>query len=511
MPFGEVAQPVQSVPSSASQSQGSGLDISSIIKNTVTPIPDSVIQRAYSPVPGAHAATLPSNLTTPVPPHQNKPMDDREVVGAGNARMRGIKNAFTGAANALGTVMTKEAQIKQNGIRDAATKVIMAQQGIDEAKQALANAHAAGDTEGVQKATQMIQQNQQARDAVFADPKMRKALSKGFDISYTDPESNKTEEHAAVQEALRQAKTFAEKKVIMQAQQQKQNQAAGQAAGAAYEKAQPQAMGPNVQAQQELAARQQQQKNQIESVRAMAPYFAAQARAGAALSVEQMRGAVNLRTHAIDAERDIEKMTTTMKMHEEDRAAAKNLEAFRLAVEHQNRLSEQGSPIEIMKAFQSSGDNYVKNLNESQQRRQALNTELDKGPSHSREIEIRRQLSTLDTQDTAAKNLFEAGKNFAIKQSGLDPKQFEIQVPVPKVAEGVSNATSGSSKSDSPDLDPRTGKPFKSSVSTTDRLLVKSLAGVSGVYHSGANIIGGISKSLEGAERSLERDDSDGN
>ncbi|MDR3392446.1 MAG: hypothetical protein P4L77_12015 [Sulfuriferula sp.] len=254
-----------SVPAAAPPAGGGGLDLQSLIQNIVKPIDPKLIESATSLIPGSHAQNVPSSLTTPIAPHQDRPMDTRQVVGRKNAMRQGISNAFTGATNALGAIVNKETQIKQNQIKDAATKVIMAQQAIDEAKQAHDAAVANNDTATVSKMQEVMQQNQQARDGIFADPKMRKALQKGFDISYTDPQSNKTEEHAAVQAALAQAKTFAEKREIMKQQQAKQNQTAGAAMGAAFEKSQPQGVGPNVQAIQKVQLQQATQKLQLQA------------------------------------------------------------------------------------------------------------------------------------------------------------------------------------------------------------------------------------------------------
>lgn len=276
------------VPASVVSRQSSP-DIGELLKNIVTPIDPNLVRAASSPIPGSHAQGVPSSLTAPIAPHQDRPLDNSQVVGRGNARAQGIKNAFTGATNALGAIVTKEAQIKQGQIRDAAQKVIMAQQAIDEAKQAHDAAIQSGDAATASKMQAVMQQNQQARDAIFADPKMRKALQKGFDISYTDPESNKTEEHAAVQEALKNAKTFAEKKAIMKAQQQKQNEAAGAAMGTAFEKSQPQGLAPNTQAQAQLNTQLATQKLQVQAQKDLLTFQASMYRSDRTVDAARVR------------------------------------------------------------------------------------------------------------------------------------------------------------------------------------------------------------------------------
>ena len=352
-------QQAQSVPAAPQQQGGGDPFIQELVKNISTPIDPSLVHAAITPIAGPHAAQVPSSLTTPIAPHQDRPMDTREVVGHKNARARGIGNAITGATNALGAVVNKEAQIKQGQIRDAATKVITAQQGIDEAKQALETAHAAGDTAGVQKATQLIQQNQQVRDAIFADPKMRKALVKGFDISYTDPQSNNTEEHKAVQEAMKQAKTFQEKKQIMQEQQQKQNQAAGTAAGAAYEKAAPQGMQPNQVAQAQLAIAQAQKKDLVDMYKTLGP---AMVRADASERTETMKSMTELAKQKNEMNSRVFERNQTFNQRVQLMNAQQRFEITKLYQENglviqreQQRLSDLSSdPSTVLKASDES-------------------------------------------------------------------------------------------------------------------------------------------------------------
>ena len=282
------------VPASVPASVQSGPDINELLKNIVTPIDPNLIRAATSPVPGSHAAQIPSSLMRPIAPNQPGQLDHREVVGAGNARAQGIGNSVIAVGNLIGTLATKEKQQKQDQLRDAAQKAITAQQGIDEAKQALAAANAEpegtpGRDQRRDTAQRMIEQNTNARNAIFADPKIRKGLQKGFDISYTDPQSNKTDEHAAVQEAIKGAKTFAEKRAAIKQLQAKQNQQAGTEFGTAFEQSQPQGLAPNVQAQQQLQAQLAQQKIQAELASKLLTVQGANARAAFVQASQNLR------------------------------------------------------------------------------------------------------------------------------------------------------------------------------------------------------------------------------
>jgi hypothetical protein len=503
----DMAPGVSSVPQSAPQGSGS-TDMDAILRSIVTPIDPALIKAASMPIAGSHVAGVPSSLTTPIAPHQNMPFNNSEVVGRHNAKMRGIGNAITGVTNALGTVVNKEAQQKQGQIKDAATKVIMAQQGIDEAKQALEAAHASGDTAGVQKATQLIQQNQQARDAIFADPKMRKALVKGFNISYTDPQSNKTEDHEAVKAAMAQAKTFQEKKEAAQQARQKYNEQQGAGAGAAFEKSAPQGMQPNVQAQQQLAAVQQERKDAIETFKAMGPIYAEQLRAQGNITVESMRSATDLRKAAIDVAAKLDEQILKNKQAGADNAAARSLEAMRNANARSLELLKQGNPIEVLKSFNDAQKNYETSITENQKSRQALNNELDKASS-SRALELRRQLQDIDAKDEQAKNAFTLNRNVIAKGLNVSVDDPRLQIPTVHVGEGVQNGASAAgtgAESVSADNDPRTGKPWKSSVSATDRLLIKGYYGAGIISHDASQTVDSINQGVRKVERFFDSD-----
>ena len=283
--FGPNVMPFpSSVPSS-----GGGEDISSIIGHISDPLTPELIKQATTPIPGPRVPQMPSAFVRPVAPYQMAPMDRTPVVGAGNARARGISNAFTGVTNALGAVMTAEAQKKQGQIRDAASKVITAQQAIDEAQQMHDMAIQQGDADTASKMMELIKENQKVRDGVFSDPKMRKALAKGFDISYTDPSSNKTEEHQAVMQALQGAKTREEKKAAIAKLRAEQNAKAGAAAGSAFAAAQPRGLAPNTMAMQKLQIAEMEQKAQIEAQKNYATLQASLARSQSTVDAARIR------------------------------------------------------------------------------------------------------------------------------------------------------------------------------------------------------------------------------
>lgn len=278
-------QPVQgAVPSS-----GAGADVASLIGHISDPLTPELIKAAVTPIAGPRVPAMPSSMTTPIAPFQKTPFDTREVVGAGNARAQGIGNAITGVTNAIGTVITAEQRKKQGEIRDAASKVITAQQAIDEAQQQHDMAVQQGDAATASKMMDLIKENQKVRDGVFADPKMRKALAKGFNISYTDPSSNKTEEHQAVMQAIQGAKTREEKRAAIAKLRQEQNAKAGAAAGAAFASSQPRGLAPNTMAMQRLQIAEMEQKAQVEAQKTWATLQASIERSHATVDAARIR------------------------------------------------------------------------------------------------------------------------------------------------------------------------------------------------------------------------------
>lgn len=464
-------QSAASVPSSgASKSEE---DPIAALMAQIPQVTEREIQAAATPIAGPHAAQMPSSLTTPITPHQDTPLNTRPVVGAGNARARGIGNTITAVMNGLGRVVTAEAQNKQNQIRDAATKVMEAQQAVDQWEQ---QARMTTDPKQAAYFQKQAEEARNTRDGVFADPKMRKALVKGFNFNYTDPTQNKTTEHAAVQEALKGLKTKQEKIAAIKELRAKQNAAAGATAGAAYAKAQPRGLAPNVQAQMQLQAKMEQQKNYLESLKALAPVFSARIKAGADMNKAEMESQVKLRVAAVDYQRDIDKQLLENKQHDIDNAAARGLAKYKASLDAWVKQIDTTKPSDIMKGFETAGKDYQTQLTDIQKSRQALNAEIDKKPSASRVIELRRQLTALDAQQATATNAFNAASSYAAKMTGLDINQFKVDVPTVHVGDGANATTTAkpAAASDSTDIDPRTGKPFSSSVPTADRILIRA-------------------------------------
>jgi hypothetical protein len=274
---GPVMSQLPSVPSSIGGG-GGGTGIDSLISAGIKPIPDEMVMRAFSPTFQSHAMGVPSSMTRPIPDFKPQPMDERQVVGRGNARAQGIGNAITGVANGIGAFINSKAKLKQTQNAQKVSQLIEYQQGIDAAKEALKN-----DPNNAE-AKQALEQNQHNRDAMFEDQKFVKTVQKGFNISFTDPSANKTEDHAAVQQGV----DIAKKRAASMGQQ--------------WADKQPVKPTPNLMAQQQLAMATQQQAAFAKVYASVIPRILASKETMLRTQyVQGMQNARQMQTHVFDA------------------------------------------------------------------------------------------------------------------------------------------------------------------------------------------------------------------
>jgi uncharacterized protein (UPF0218 family) len=266
---------IGTVPTSVGNSGASndGVDIGARLQQIQSDaaMQQRLMREAITPVSGSHVGQIPSALTKPIgeAPQNQTPYERPRSKG------EAISNMINSAGNAVSKVITAEKEQKRTHLTDAATKLFTAQAAIDEAQQQHDSATAIGDNATAQKAQQLIDQNTKVRDGITSDPKLRKALAKGLNIDYIDPSNNKTEAHAAVQTAIKNAKSIREKIEAAKAAKQKfaaeNNPKGAQNFGAAFAKSQPQTLAPNQMAQAQLAQQQAQEKALVEAYKAQTP------------------------------------------------------------------------------------------------------------------------------------------------------------------------------------------------------------------------------------------------
>jgi len=243
-----------------------GQDPNDVLKEMFKPIDPNIIERAITPVPSGHAAELPPSMTTPVEGFQPYPMNREQVVGAGNARARGIGNAITGVANAIGQVTVAKQQRDQRTLAGSTTRLIQAQQAIDQANEAMTDPNLSPEArKGLEGS---IEKNTNVMNDILADDKTRKGIEKGYNISFTDPSKNQTPEHGAVQQGIAEAKkSYAEQ----------------------FTSKMPQGVSPPQIAQQRLQIAQAQQAAQTASAKATLSYMATMQRLGVAMDITKLK------------------------------------------------------------------------------------------------------------------------------------------------------------------------------------------------------------------------------
>ena len=238
-----------------------GSELESIVKNLG--VDQKTMAAAITPVSGAHVGQIPSSLTRQIGPAPTSPTPPPRSKG------EAIANAITSAGNAVSQVITAEKQQKQAHLTDVTTKLMQHQYMIDEATQQkeaattmLENAapgspEAKAYKETIAKADEAIASNTKNRDAITAEPKLRKDLTKIFSLNHVDIEQNDPQHVKAFQDSLKNVKDWKTKREKIKEEQQAQNQAAAKRFGEAFAASQPKAPGaPNALAQQKLAQQQ---------------------------------------------------------------------------------------------------------------------------------------------------------------------------------------------------------------------------------------------------------------
>jgi len=151
------------------------------------PKPSKIIQGTDQAQPHMPAA---------LPQYEPKSTDNRPMgTTLGDKKRAAIKNDFAAMGNALGKAVQGYEQQKQNKLKDKIADVM-------KAKQQVANANSVLQMPGATQAqkdlaNKVLAANTKKINDVMSDPKDAKQMAKAFDISYSDPDKNKTPEVAA--------------------------------------------------------------------------------------------------------------------------------------------------------------------------------------------------------------------------------------------------------------------------------------------------------------------------
>jgi hypothetical protein len=110
------------------------------------------------------------------------------------------KNAVAGLANTIGQFKQEYEQKKQDELKSKLTDVMKYKTNAENAAAVIADPYSSKQTKAM--AQKVLDANKKQLNAILSDPKNQKQLSKAMDISYVDPEKNKTPEVQALQKAV---------------------------------------------------------------------------------------------------------------------------------------------------------------------------------------------------------------------------------------------------------------------------------------------------------------------
>jgi hypothetical protein len=260
---GPVSEQLPNTGSVPSQSGGATVNPAQVLQQVLAQNSQELSKYALAaatPIPGGSQGSFPSVLAQPPKEDQPGQLDHREVVGAGNARAQGIGNSVIATLNTIAKVNTTLDNKKKVEIASSTQQLLQAQAAANQAKQLLEN-----DPNNAQ-AKEQVQHNEQIMGTILTG-KHGKDIMKGFNIDYTNPESNKTIQHDAVADGKKRA----------------------EAATQAFNKGTPQTMAPNTQAQALYAAKAAEAKSNVETMRAMVPLISAQMRREGVAETNQTR------------------------------------------------------------------------------------------------------------------------------------------------------------------------------------------------------------------------------
>src|SRR5271163_1305506 len=190
-------------------------------QQAVPQIPDIVVQQApqqnlqlndaLSQVAAQANAPLPAMYSQGVTPQEPRirpvpqftPLNtNQRPIGGGSAQLKHTQNmnALASLANMVGRAGQAIAQKKQDQLKMDLTDVMQAKQNAENAQVVLQQ------DPNNKLAQQVLAANKKRLNDILSDPKKQKGLAKALDISFTNPEDNKTPEVQAGQQAMAQVR-----------------------------------------------------------------------------------------------------------------------------------------------------------------------------------------------------------------------------------------------------------------------------------------------------------------
>lgn len=185
----------------AVQSAAGGLGGPDAIGDLLAPI--AAKANSSLPDPYTQGVDVAQPHQKPIPQYQQA-NDHRTPIAGGVADIKRARrqNAVAGLTNMIGHANQVIEQKKQDGLKDKLVDVMKAKTNVANAQQVLSNPQASSDSKKM--AQGVLDANKKQLNDILSDPKHAKQLAKALDISYVDPEKNKTPEVAAFKQATKE-------------------------------------------------------------------------------------------------------------------------------------------------------------------------------------------------------------------------------------------------------------------------------------------------------------------
>jgi hypothetical protein len=194
---------IPNIPTMApTQSAAGGVATPSDIGSLMAPI----VAAANQPVPDPYTQGVQvaePHLKQIVPASQYR--DNRPIQGDVQDKNRARRqNSVAGLANMIGNFGQKIQERKQAALKDRLVDVMKYKQNAENAQTVLNDPNAS--PQAKQMAQKVADANKKQLNDLLSDPKHQKEMAKALDISFVDPDKNKTPEVQAYQQAVKEFK-----------------------------------------------------------------------------------------------------------------------------------------------------------------------------------------------------------------------------------------------------------------------------------------------------------------
>jgi len=156
------------------------------------------------PSPYSQGAVPAQPYVKPIQPREQQPQHQPLTNSAYDIKHARRQNSFADLSNMVGNAVQKHEQQKQDQLKNKLVDVMQAKQNVHNAETVLSDPNADPNSKAL--AQKVFDANKKNLGDILKDPKNAKALAKSLDISYVDPEKNKTPEVQAGIAAAKEVK-----------------------------------------------------------------------------------------------------------------------------------------------------------------------------------------------------------------------------------------------------------------------------------------------------------------